>query len=41
MESKFIGGLLELIGISLLQFIIIIFTFGLGTPWAVVMRQDG
>ena len=35
MESKFTGGLLGLIGISILQGIIIGFTFGLATPWAV------
>ena len=39
MESKFTGGLLGLIGISLLQLIIIIFTLTLGTPWAICVGQ--
>ena len=39
MESKFTGGLLGMIGIGILQFIIIVFTLGLGTPWAVCMKE--
>jgi len=39
MESKFTGGLLGLIGIGLLAFFLILITLGLGTPWAVAMRQ--
>jgi uncharacterized membrane protein YjgN (DUF898 family) len=39
MESKFDGGLLGLIGISILQFLIIVFTLTLGTPWAVCMGE--
>jgi len=39
MESRFTGGLLGLIGTYLLAFIIIIFTLGFGTPWAVVLKQ--
>lgn len=37
MESKFDGGLLGLIGHNLLAGIIILFTLGIGTPWAVCM----
>ena len=39
-ESKFTGGLLGLIGISILQFVIIAFTLGFGAPWAVCMRES-
>ena len=39
MESRFTGGLLGLIGITLLQDLLIVITFGLGTPWAVCMKQ--
>ena len=39
MESKFNGGLLGLIGIGILQGILIIFTLGLGTPWAVCLKE--
>lgn len=39
MESKFTGGLLGMIGIGILQFIIIIFTLGLGTPWAICLKE--
>lgn len=39
-KSKFTGGLLGLIGISLLQMILIFFTLGLGTPWAVCIRES-
>ncbi len=38
-ESKFTGGLLGLIGISILQGIIVVLTLGLGTPWAICMKQ--
>lgn len=38
MESKFTGGLLGLIGISILQTLIIIFTLAIGTPWAVCLK---
>lgn len=34
-ESYFDGGLLSYIGHSILAFLIIIFTFGICTPWAV------
>ena len=40
MESKFTGGLLGLIGISFLQAIIILFTLGLGAPWAICLQQS-
>ena len=39
MESKFTGRLLGLIGINLLQFVIIVFTLTLGTPWAICMKE--
>ena len=39
MESKFTGGLLGMIGISILQSIIIMFTLGIGTPWAICIYQ--
>ena len=39
MKSEFTGGLLGLIGISILQGLIIIFTFGIGTPWAVCLKE--
>ena len=40
MESKFTGGLLGMIGIGILQSLIITFTFGLGLPWAVCLKQN-
>ena len=40
MESKFDGGLFGMIGIGILQAIIITFTFGLGTPWAVCLKES-
>ena len=39
MESKFTGGLLGLIGINILQWLLIVFTLGLGTPWAICIYQ--
>ena len=39
MESKFTGGLLGLIGINILQSLLIFITLGLGTPWAVCMKE--
>ena len=38
-ESQFTGGLLGLIGINLLQIILITITLGLGTPWAICMKE--
>ena len=40
MESKFTGGLLGIIGIAILQVLVIIFTLGLGVPWAVCMKES-
>ena len=40
MESKFNGGLLGMIGIGILQAIIIVFTLGFGTPWAVCLKES-
>lgn len=39
MESKFTGGLLGLIGISILQYLMILFTCGIATPWAICLRE--
>ncbi len=39
MESKFTGGLLGEIGISILQTLIIAISFGIATPWAVCIKQ--
>jgi uncharacterized membrane protein YjgN (DUF898 family) len=39
MESKFTGGLIGLIGIGILQFFIILFTLGIGTPWAICLKE--
>ena len=39
MESKFTGGLLGMIGIGILQAIITIFTFGIGAPWAICLKE--
>lgn len=39
MESKFTGGLLGMIIIGILQGLIIGLTLGLGTPWAICMRE--
>ena len=38
-ESKFTGGLLGLIGISILQAILIGLTFGLAAPWAICLKE--
>ena len=40
MQSKFTGGLLGLIGISILQGLIVGFTLGIATPWAVCLKQS-
>ena len=40
MESKFTGGLLGLIGISIAQIIITLFTLGLAFPWAVCLKES-
>lgn len=40
MESKFTGGLLGYIGMSILMGIICTFTLGLGLPWALCLFQS-
>lgn len=40
MNSKFTGGLLGLIGVNLISAILILFTFGIATPWAVTIKQN-
>ncbi len=39
MESKFTGGLLGLIGISILQGLLTVITLGIGAPWAICMKE--
>ena len=39
MESKFDGGLLGLIGITILKALLISLTLGIGTPWAVCIKE--
>ena len=39
MESKFNGGLLGLIGVSILQALISVFTLGIAVPWALCMKE--
>ena len=39
MESKFTGRLIGLIGITILEILISALTFGLGTPWAVCIKE--
>jgi uncharacterized membrane protein YjgN (DUF898 family) len=39
-KSEFTGGLLGLIGTNLLAMIIVVFTLGIGLPWAVCIRQS-
>ena len=38
-KSEFTGGLLGLIGINILSILIVIFTFGICVPYAVVIKQ--
>ena len=38
-QSQFTGGLLGLIGISILQGLLIMITLGLGAPWAICMKE--
>lgn len=40
MESKFTGGILGLIGISFLQSLITVITFGFCAPWGVCLKQE-
>ncbi|MBE6639188.1 MAG: DUF898 domain-containing protein [Ruminococcaceae bacterium] len=39
MQSKFTGGLLGLIGISIAQALLTLITLGIGTPWAICMKE--
>ena len=38
-RSEFTGGLLGLIGISILQALLILITLGLGAPWAICIKE--
>ena len=38
-ESRFTGGLLGLLGISILQGLLTFITLGLAAPWAVCMKE--
>ena len=40
MESKFNGGLLGLIGISILQILLTVCTLGIAFPWAVCLKES-
>ena len=40
MKSEFTGRLIGLIGISILQYLIVIFTLTLGTPWAICLKEN-
>ena len=40
MESKFTGTLLGLLGINILQWFIIVCTFGLCLPWAICIKES-
>lgn len=40
MESNFSGGLLGLIGISILQWLLIVFTLGIAAPWAICLKES-
>jgi uncharacterized membrane protein YjgN (DUF898 family) len=40
MDSKFTGGLLGFIGISILKYALVVVTLGLGTPWAVCIEEN-
>lgn len=39
-ESKFTGGLLGYIGVSIVALLLMIFTLGIGTPWAVCYLES-
>ena len=39
MESKFIGRLIVLIGISILQELLTLITLGISTPWPVCIKE--
>lgn len=38
-NSVFTGGLLGMIGIGILEALLVSFTLGFGTPWAICMRE--
>ncbi len=38
-NSDFTGGLLELIAISIIQYVLIVFTLGFGLPFAITFKQ--
>lgn len=38
-NSYFDGSLLQLIGVGIIQFLMILFTFGIATPWAVCYHE--
>lgn len=38
MNSRFEGGLLGLVGISILAWLVTVITFGIATPWAVCIK---
>ena len=39
MESKFTGSLIQLIGVSILQTLLTLITFGIALPWAVCIKE--
>ena len=39
-ESKFTGGFLGSIGVWIVQFVIILITLGIGTPWAICYKEN-
>lgn len=36
---KFNGGAASYLGVGILSFLLVVFTFGIGYPWALCMRQ--
>ncbi len=38
-QSQFTGGLLGFIGVGLAQILLIVFTLGIATPWAVCFKE--
>ena len=38
-QSRFTGGLLGLVGINILQWLLTLVTFGIGTPWALCLKE--
>ena len=39
-ESRFTGGLAGLLGVTVLQYLLIFVTLGLGAPWAVCIKEN-